>query len=77
MVFGVHIYCLKERVLQAITNVFTGFIGLNLRTKRPRKNRAGSHRLERVEVNTANIGWSGPPLRHGLCARFFVQRGTI
>lgn len=51
--------------------------GLNLRTKRPRKNRAGAHRLERVEVNTLNKVWNGPPLRHGLCARFFVQRRTI
>lgn len=32
--------------------------GLNLRTKRPRRNRAGAHRLERVEVNTLNRVWS-------------------
>lgn len=51
--------------------------GLNLRTKRPRKNRAGAHRLERVEVNKLNKLWNGPPLRYGLCARFLVQRRTI
>jgi putative transposase len=32
--------------------------GLNLRTKRPRRNRAGAHRLERVENNSVNKVWS-------------------
>lgn len=32
--------------------------GLNLRTKRPRRNRAGAHRLERVENNSLNKVWS-------------------
>ena len=32
--------------------------GLNLRTKRPRRNRAGAHRLDRVEVSTLNKVWS-------------------
>ena len=32
--------------------------GLNLRTKRPRRNRAGAHRLERIEVTTLNKAWS-------------------
>lgn len=32
--------------------------GLNLRTKRPRRNRAGAHRLERVDVSSLNRVWS-------------------
>lgn len=32
--------------------------GLNLRTKRPRRNRAGAHRLERIENNSINKVWS-------------------
>jgi putative transposase len=32
--------------------------GLNLRTKRPRRNRAGAHRIERVENNDLNKVWS-------------------
>jgi putative transposase len=32
--------------------------GLNLRTKRPRRNRAGAHRLERIENNSLNKVWS-------------------
>lgn len=32
--------------------------GLNLRTKRPRRNRAGAHRLERPVVTTLNKVWS-------------------
>lgn len=32
--------------------------GLNLRTKRPRRNRAGAHRLERLENNCLNKIWS-------------------
>lgn len=32
--------------------------GLNLRTKRPRRNRAGAHRLDRVENNSINKVWS-------------------
>lgn len=32
--------------------------GLNLRSKRPRRNRAGAHRLERVENSSLNKVWS-------------------
>lgn len=32
--------------------------GLNLRTKRPRRNRAGAHRLERVDGSSLNRVWS-------------------
>lgn len=32
--------------------------GLNLRAKRPRRNRAGAHRLERIEITTLNKAWS-------------------
>jgi putative transposase len=32
--------------------------GLNLRTKRPRRNRVEAHRLERVENNSLNKVWS-------------------
>lgn len=32
--------------------------GLNLRTKRPRRNRAGAHRLERLENSSCNRVWS-------------------
>ncbi len=50
---------------------------LNLRTKRPRKNRTGAHRLERIELNTLNQVWNGPPQGHRLCARFSVRPQTI
>lgn len=32
--------------------------GLNLRTKRNRRSRAGAHRIERPEINTVNKCWS-------------------
>ncbi len=32
--------------------------GLNLRSKRPRRNRSGSHRLDRVELSTTHQSWS-------------------
>lgn len=32
--------------------------GLNLRTKRNRRSRAGAHRIERMELNTVNKCWS-------------------
>lgn len=32
--------------------------GLNLRSKRPRRNRAGAHRLERIENSSINQVWS-------------------
>lgn len=32
--------------------------GLNLRSKRPRRNKAGAHRLERVEINSLDQCWS-------------------
>jgi putative transposase len=32
--------------------------GLNLRSKRPRRNRAGAHRLERVEATRPHASWS-------------------
>ena len=32
--------------------------GLNLRSKRPRRNRAAAHRLERVEATRPNQSWS-------------------
>lgn len=76
MVFGVYIYLKSQGFTDNPKRVYRIYReeGLNLRTKRPRKNRAGAHRLERVEVNRLNKVWNGPPLRHGLCARFFVQR---
>jgi putative transposase len=32
--------------------------GLNLRSKRPKRNRASAHRLERPKVSTVNQCWS-------------------
>ena len=32
--------------------------GLNLRSKRPRRSRSGSHRLDRPELSTINQSWS-------------------
>ena len=32
--------------------------GLNLRSKRPRRNRSGAHRLERLETQIINKVWS-------------------
>jgi putative transposase len=40
--------------------------GLNLRTKRPRRNRAGAHRLERIENSSLNKVWSMDFLQDGL-----------
>lgn len=34
--------------------------GLNLRSKRPRRNRAAAHRLERIEATHPNQSWSMP-----------------
>ena len=33
-------------------------LGLNLRSKRPRRNRAGAHRLDRMEPHTPHQSWS-------------------
>jgi putative transposase len=33
--------------------------GLNLRSKRPRRNRAASHRLERLQLSSTHQSWSG------------------
>ena len=32
--------------------------GLNLRSKRPRRSRSGSHRLDRIDVSSINQCWS-------------------
>ena len=33
-------------------------LGLNLRSKRPRRNRTGAHRLDRIEPQTPHQSWS-------------------
>ena len=53
--------------------------GLNLRSKRPRRNRAAAHRLERPQLSSIHPGgepqcWNGPPSRHGLCGRPALRR---
>jgi putative transposase len=35
--------------------------GLHLRSKRPRRNRAAAHRLERPQLSTTHQCWNGPP----------------
>ncbi len=35
--------------------------GLHLRSKRPRRNRAAAHRLERPQLSSIHQCWNGPP----------------
>jgi putative transposase len=35
--------------------------GLNLRNKRPRRNRTAAHRLERPQLSSIHQCWNGPP----------------
>ncbi len=53
--------CCAGKALKTTTSVCTGFIsweGLNLRSKRPRRSRAGAHRVDKPKVEQVNQVWS-------------------
>jgi putative transposase len=71
MASGASLFCLEEKVLEITMDLRSGSYpevqriyrlyreeGLNLRSRRPKRNRASAHRLERPQLSSINQCWS-------------------